>query len=135
MNSFNHYAYGAVGDWMYRVMAGIEIDAAAPGYKHIVFQPHPGGHLSDVNVSHETEYGRVASHWSLSGDRLQLVVEVPANATATVRLPRAALDEVTEGGRPARSATGVTASRQDAGTAVFDLGAGRYKFSYVLTRQ
>ena len=135
MNSFNHYAYGAVGEWMYRVMAGIEIDPAAPGYKHTVFQPHPGGHLSDVNVSHETEYGRVASHWSLSGDRLQLVVEVPANTTATVRLPRAALDEVTEGGRPARSATGVTASRQDAGTAVFDLGAGRYEFSYVLTRQ
>src|SRR5262245_60185707 len=94
MNSFNHYAYGAVGEWMYRVMAGIEIDPAAPGYKHIVFQPHPGGHFTDVNVSHETGYGRVASHWSIEGDRFRLTIEVPANTTATVRLPRAALDSV-----------------------------------------
>ena len=53
MNSFNHYAYGAVGEWMYRVMAGIEHRSRLPGYKHTILQPHPGGRVSDVNVSHE----------------------------------------------------------------------------------
>ena len=135
MNSFNHYAYGAVGEWMYRVMAGVEIDPAMPGYKHIVFQPHPGGHFTDVDVSHETEYGRVASHWSITGDRFQLAIEVPPNTTATVRLPRASLDTVREGQQAAKSAAGVTASRQDGSTAVLEVGSGRYEFSYAFTRQ
>ena len=52
MNSFNHYAYGAIGEWMYRVMAGIEIDQAAPGYKHILIQPRPGGGFTRVKASH-----------------------------------------------------------------------------------
>ena len=134
MNSFNHYAYGAVGEWMYRVMAGIEIDPAAPGYKHTVFQPHPGGHVTDVSVSHETDYGRVASHWTLSGDRFELAIEVPPNTTATVRLPRATLDAVREGEQPATSAAGVTASRQEGATAALEVGSGRYMFSYTLTR-
>ena len=54
MNSFNHYAYGAIGDWMYRVMAGIEIDPAAPGYKHILIQPQPGGGFTSASASHVT---------------------------------------------------------------------------------
>jgi len=134
MNSFNHYAYGAVGEWMYRVMAGIDIDPASPGYKHTIFQPHPGGRFSDVNVSHDSAYGRVASHWSISGDRFRLVIEVPANTTATVRLPRATLDGVTEGGQPASRAPGVTASRQEGQTAILEVGSGQYEFSYVLAR-
>ena len=67
MNSFNHYAYGAIGDWMYRVMAGIEIDEAAPGYKHVLIQPRPGGGFTSVKASHETPYGKVASAWTLDG--------------------------------------------------------------------
>jgi len=61
MNSFNHYAYGAIGEWMYRVMAGIEIDPAEPGYKHILIQPQPGGGLTYAKASFDSMYGRVAS--------------------------------------------------------------------------
>src|SRR5262249_18395440 len=64
MNSFNHYAYGAIGDWMYRVMAGLEIDESSPGYKHILIQPHPGGGFTDVKATHMTPYGMAASHWT-----------------------------------------------------------------------
>ncbi|MDQ2921730.1 MAG: glycoside hydrolase family 78 protein, partial [Acidobacteriota bacterium] len=72
MNSFNHYAYGAIGDWMYQVMAGIEVDPQAPGYKHALIQPQPGGRLSQVRASHNTPYGKVTSAWELKGDRFAL---------------------------------------------------------------
>src|SRR4029077_2619791 len=79
MNSFNHYAYGAIGEWMYRVMAGIDTDDAAPGYKHILIQPRPGGGFTSVKASHETPYGRVGSAWTRQGGRFELAVEVPPN--------------------------------------------------------
>src|SRR4029450_4015068 len=91
MNSFNHYAYGAIGDWMYRVMAGIEIDEAAPGYKHVLIQPRPGGGFTSVKASHETPLGQVASAWTLKDARFELSLEVPPNARATVRLAGARL--------------------------------------------
>jgi alpha-L-rhamnosidase len=72
MNSFNHYAYGAIGDWMYRVMAGIDVDEAAPGYKHILIQPRPGGGFTSVKASHETPYGKVASAWTIADGRFEL---------------------------------------------------------------
>src|SRR6185369_11994042 len=90
MNSFNHYAYGAVGDWMYRDMAGIDIDPADPGYKHLLVHPMPGGGFTSVKAVHESMYGRVASGWTLDNGAFSLTVEVPANTHATIRLPRAA---------------------------------------------
>ena len=63
MNSFNHYAYGAIGEWMYRVIAGIEIDEKAPGYRHILFAPKTGGNLTWAQGSYESVYGTVAIRW------------------------------------------------------------------------
>lgn len=54
MNSFNHYAFGAVGEWMYRVVAGLEIDPDEPGYKHVIAQPRPGGGLTSAKVRVQT---------------------------------------------------------------------------------
>jgi hypothetical protein len=70
MNSFNHYAYGAIGEWMYRVMVGIEIDQAAPGYKHTLIQPQPGGGFTSVKASHQTMYGKVSSAWTLKDGKM-----------------------------------------------------------------
>jgi alpha-L-rhamnosidase len=130
MNSFNHYAYGAVGEWMYRVMAGLDIDEASPGYRHLLIEPHPGGDFTEVNASHETPYGRAASHWTKSADGMTLIVEVPANTTATVRLPKAKLESVTEAGKPVQGLDGVTASRQDGEEAVLEIGSGEYRFGW-----
>jgi alpha-L-rhamnosidase len=130
MNSFNHYAYGAIGDWMYRVMAGIETDEAAPGYKHIRIQPRPGGGFTEVKASHETPYGNVASAWTRKDATFELQVDVPANTRATVRLPDARIASVTEGGRPLADGNGITASRQDADTVVVEVGSGTYRFAY-----
>jgi alpha-L-rhamnosidase len=97
MNSFNHYAYGAIGMWMYSVVGGIGIDEAQPGYKHILFAPQPGGGLTYTRASVESQYGRVASSWEMVGGNFVLNVEVPANTTATVKMPGGKVEEVGSG--------------------------------------
>jgi alpha-L-rhamnosidase len=69
---------------MYEVLGGINIDPAFPGYKHVLIQPQPGGGFTHVSASHLTPYGRIGSDWKLSGDKLQLVVVIPPNTTATI---------------------------------------------------
>jgi alpha-L-rhamnosidase len=130
MNSFNHYAYGAVGDWMYRVMAGIEVDESSPGYKHTLVQPRPGGGFTSVRASHQTLYGTVASAWVLDGGAFELTVAVPPNTHATVRLPKAELARVTEGGRRLAPGDGLDQARQDGADVVVAVGSGRYRFAY-----
>jgi alpha-L-rhamnosidase len=95
MNSFNRYAYGAIGDWMYRVVAGIAIDEAAPGYKHILIQPRPGGGLTHASASLESMYGRVASGWEIADGKMTLRIEVPAvTLCARPKAARSAKGEV-----------------------------------------
>src|SRR5262249_40854870 len=134
MNSFNHYAYGAIGEWMYRVMAGIEIDPAAPGYKHSLIQPQPGGGFTSVKASHQSMYGKVSSAWTLKDGKFELAVEAPANTRATVRLPKARLASVTESGNALASGNGVTNVKQDGDVGVVEIGAGQYRVAYPMAK-
>lgn len=86
MNSFNHYAYGAIGEWLYRVCAGIEIDDENPGYKHIIFRPRMGGNFTYVKGVYQSVYGEVKSQWETEGDKVTLTLQIPANTTATLYL-------------------------------------------------
>ncbi|WP_411973115.1 family 78 glycoside hydrolase catalytic domain [Sphingobacterium sp. Lzh-3] len=86
MNSYNHYAYGAIGDWMYRTIAGINSATDAPGYKSIVIAPKPGGKLTQAAAELETAYGTVKSAWVLENNLLKLDVTIPANTRATIML-------------------------------------------------
>jgi alpha-L-rhamnosidase len=97
MNSFNHYAYGAIGMWMYSVVAGIGLDEAHPGYKHILIAPHPGGGLTFARASIDSEYGKVASGWEVAGGQFKLKIEVPPNTTATVKMPSGKSQEIGSG--------------------------------------
>jgi alpha-L-rhamnosidase len=130
MNSFNHYAYGAIGEWMYRVIAGIVIDPKQPGYKHILIQPHPGGGLSLAKASVHSMYGTVASSWELKDGKMTLRVEVPANATASVRLPKAKLEQVTESGKPVQLSPGISGARQSDDAVFAEVGSGSYVFDF-----
>ena len=87
MNSFNHYAYGAIGKWMYQVVAGIGIDENHPGYKHIIIHPRPGGGLTSAKATHQSLYGEIASGWELEGEKLTMKVEIPANTSASIHIP------------------------------------------------
>src|SRR5664280_1412849 len=97
MNSFNHYAYGAIGDWMYRVSAGIE--TMGPGYKHIVIQPHPTQKLEYSKASFESSYGTISSGWEKKDGKVIVKVSIPVNTTATIILPATNQEKVTESGK------------------------------------
>ncbi len=85
MNSFNHYAYGAVGEWMYSVIGGI--DTLEPGYKKILIRPQPGGDITWAKTSLKSPYGMIATDWNLNGSTFELSVEIPPNTTAVIQLP------------------------------------------------
>ncbi|MFC5653621.1 alpha-L-rhamnosidase C-terminal domain-containing protein [Paenibacillus solisilvae] len=89
MNSFNHYAFGAVGEWLYRYMAGIDTDLLQPGFKHIRIAPRPGGGLTRVYAEYESMYGTIVSAWEIQDGRFRLQVRIPINTTAAVQLPGA----------------------------------------------
>ena len=128
MNSFNHYAYGAVGDWMYQTVAGLDADPDRPGYKHVRIQPQPGGGLTSARAALETMYGRAESRWELADGQFTLHVGIPPNATATVLIPGAAQGGVTESGVPVGEADGVTAVSTDGNDVVVEIGSGTYTF-------
>ena len=128
MNSFNHYAYGAIGEWMYQVIAGLELDEHAPGYKHVLIEPHPGGGLTRASASVESMYGRVASAWEIAGGKLTVNIEVPVNTTARVRLPNARLEEVSEGGKALTGRSEISNPRQVGDATVVEVGSGKYIF-------
>ncbi len=130
MNSFNHYAYGAIGEWLYRVVAGIEIDTQKPGYKHIIIQPHTGGGLTYAKASHQSIYGPVASGWELKDGQMRVSVEIPANTNATVDLPQASLDKVLESGQPLAGVKGIVRSSQNGKVVRLEVGSGQYDFTY-----
>ncbi len=98
MNSFNHYAYGAIGAWLYNTVAGIEIDPAQPGYKHIVLRPQPGGNLTFACGQLKTLYGKIVSEWKLSSDQFEWTVVVPPNTIATAYLPETTHGKITLNG-------------------------------------
>jgi alpha-L-rhamnosidase len=129
MNSFNHYAFGAVGDWMYQNIGGIDLDPAAPGYRRSRIAPRPGAGLTSASASLETFYGTLTSAWRLEPEQFVLDLTVPANASAEVTLWDTRIDRVQEGGLPLNAAAGVRAVRQRGNDVVVEVGSGRYRFA------
>ena len=128
MNSFNHYALGSVGEWLFSTVAGIAPDPERPGFKHVLLAPKPGGGLTSASASHETPYGTVSSAWKLQDGRFEWQVTLPANTTATVRVPARQDQHVTEGGQPLELAPGVRLVRREPDGLIAELGAGSYRF-------
>lgn len=87
MNSFNHYAYGAIGEWLYRTAGGIDQSPESIGYKRLLFRPQPGGGLTWANCSLETPQGKARCEWKLTGAQFELEVEIPPNAVGEIHVP------------------------------------------------
>lgn len=130
MNSFNHYAYGAVGSWMYRTLGGLEVDPAHPGFTRAIVAPQPGDGITWAKTSLQSMVGRYAVDWSREGDGMMLKVAVPANGAALVKLPDARIEAVTESGVALADAPGCANPRQEAGCVVIEVGAGEYTFQW-----
>jgi alpha-L-rhamnosidase len=133
MNSFNHYAYGAVGNWMYQTLGGINIDASAPGYAHVLIQVQPGGGFTHARAEHDSPYGAIRTDWTWRHGVMSLDVLIPANSSASVRLQRTAPARVTESGRVLVTGAGVLSVLQDGGDTVVEVAAGHYQFAYPAT--
>ena len=95
MTSFNHYAFGAVADWLHRVLAGLA--PAEPGYRRLRIEPHPLPGFDFAEAAHETPYGKAAVRWDRSGDEVVVRATVPAGVTADVLLPDGARHQVGSG--------------------------------------
>lgn len=131
MNSFNHWAFGAVGEWMWRHLAGLNPDDAQPGWKHFTIAPRPGGGVSWARARYESVRGPVGVDWKQDGVVFALEVEVPPNTTATVVLPAAPVGAITEGGRPVNEAPGVQGVEAVADQTRVKVGSGAYAFRVV----
>jgi alpha-L-rhamnosidase len=132
MNSFNHYSYGAIGDWMYRIIAGIDTYSDSPGYKHIKIMPHIGGDLTYANADLKTYYGNVSAHWKKDRDTLQLDVEIPANTKATVFIPSVSVESIRENNIALSSVNGIKLTGKENNYVEVDVGSGKYHFKSVI---
>ena len=87
MNSFNHYAYGCVGQWLWEKAAGIEADRSQPGFRHIIMRPQPDKRLGSLKAENNSAAGLIKSSWHYDGNRWIWQFTIPRGATASVTLP------------------------------------------------
>ena len=127
MNSFNHYGYGAIGEWLYAVVGGIALDADSPAFKRFRIQPGPGEGIDSAEMSYESRYGRILCRWRQEAHFLRVEARIPPNTSALVVLPGGEGDQVTINGREAHEAEGVSDVRMEGGRVLFDAVAGEYR--------
>lgn len=127
MNSFNHYAFGAVGEYLYGVIGGIA--PASPGYNSILIRPTPGSGLTWANTTFHSRRGLISTAWTLAGSTFNLAVTIPPNTTAQIFVPTTNASAITESGLPAASAPGVNYLGLSNGCALFAIGSGHYAWS------
>ena len=124
MNSFNHYAYGAVGDWLYRVVLGMEPDQRDPGYHHSVISPQTGDAFDFAEGAYESVYGTLRVHWEKGKEDQnvrRLLITIPHNTTAEIHLEKGAC-RVRAKGLEFVSEEGILTAR---------CGSGQWEVSYL----
>ncbi len=126
MNSFNHYAYGAVGAWMYQNIAGIR--AGEPGFKKVTLQPRPSGGITYARGEYKSIHGMIKSHWRIEGDSLDWDISVPPNVTAEAFIPAGAGFHISESDLPLEQTPGVKFQRQTEDAVMVELQSGKYHF-------
>ncbi len=129
MNSFNHYALGSVGAWLFGSVAGIRPDPAKPGFERILIEPRPGGGLTRAEARYDSIRGTIVCAWTMEQNRLRVDVTVPANTTALVRIPAGKEVPIFEGRRPAADAPGVTPLSRGEEAQIFLVESGVYTFT------
>jgi len=127
MNSFNHYSFGAVGQYMYSSIGGINL--ASPGYSTILIQPVPGSGLNWANTSYNSTRGLISTAWTNTGSAFNLAVTIPPNTTAEIQVPTTNAIAITESGVPAASSPGVTYLGVSNNYAIYAVGSGNYMWS------
>ncbi len=129
MNSFNHYSYGSVTEWMYSYLLGIACDETAPAFREFTLRPTAGGTLTSVKGSYKSMYGTIRSEWKAEGGVItEYKCTVPANTAATLYLPARSAAAVSESGRPLSESEGLTVVSESDGLIKMTLSCGEYVF-------
>ncbi len=128
MNSFNHYSLGSIGEWLFRHVAGIELDREVPGFERFVMRPFVGNGLSFAKASYRTMHGEITSDWRRSGAELSWSVRVPPNTTAKVYVPSEPGTQVKESGEAVEKAPGLKAEGREGRFLVCEAEPGSYRF-------
>jgi alpha-L-rhamnosidase len=126
MNSFNHYAYGAVGEWLYASVAGIDFDPAVPGGRRLLLRPTLGGGLTYSHAKLKSPYGEIESAWTLRGRIWRWNVVVPPNTSACAEFPTSDRNAVRVNQKPLRLAPGVSGLKETNGKIEVQLQSGAY---------
>jgi alpha-L-rhamnosidase len=135
MNSFNHYAYGAIGRWLYGTVAGIRIDETHPGFKRMILAPHPGGGLDSARATYLSPYGEIRSGWRITGATMHYHIQVPPNSGAHVVLPLVGSGAVLADGKDIHQLAGIRNASAGKDSFSFDIGSGAHTFTYRMARQ
>jgi len=129
MNSFNHYAYGAIGEWMYNNLMGLKINEQYPGYKRFTIEPIFDKNFENITGSFDSNYGEIKVAWKRKNNKIHLTVEIPANTTSDIILNKQSegnwiLDDT--------QLNSIILERQETHekTSLL-LGSGKYDFSFV----
>ncbi|MCM3781645.1 glycoside hydrolase family 78 protein [Neobacillus mesonae] len=131
MNSYNHYAYGAIGDWMYRYLAGLDMEDTETAYKKILIHPRfAAGQLTYASAKLDSSYGFIESSWKEENGRRILKVQIPVNTEARIVLEGAVQDELLESGKLIEAVEGIYQVSCTDDCVELRAGAGTYEFSY-----
>jgi alpha-L-rhamnosidase len=128
MNSYNHYAYGAVAEWLYRFVAGIDEDPEGPGFRHIILHPQFDSGLGEASATYDSPYGAITSAWKIIGNTTTWKVVIPANTTGSIFFPASATAKILEDGKDISRSSGISLTKQENGSPVYEAGAGSYNF-------
>lgn len=129
MNSFNHYAYGAVGEWLYRYMAGIDEDPTHPGFQHILLHPQFDAAVGNAGATYQSPYGSITSDWKYVGTTIVWNVVVPPNTTAQLQLPAAQSAKILEIEKSPRPLSATRWNETGNGMVSTTIGSGTYRFA------
>jgi alpha-L-rhamnosidase len=127
-HSQDHFMLGQIIEWFYHDIAGIQNAPGSAGFKKIIIRPQPVGDLKWVKASYKSIRGKIVSDWKMDFDGFSLRVKIPANTTATVYVPAASAEAVTESGQPAAQSKDVQFLRMSNDCAVFAVKSGKYEF-------
>lgn len=130
MNSFNHFAFGAVGEWMMRELAGIHLDPSHPACKHFAIRPRIGSSFAWVEAYYDSLHGRILSSWKVAGNRASLNITVPVNTTADVLIPTKDVDTIEESGKKASMSEGVSTVKAGENNSLICVESGSYEFAF-----
>lgn len=145
MNSFNHYAYGAIGDWMYKILGGINssVKIDETGYKKIIIKPYVDNKLVSKNENNQSEeeqltmvqtdldtyYGKISSHWVKNENQLSMDITIPVNTTAEIHIPTNNVNNITEGNSKLSKSKEIKIIETNSNEVIVSLGSGAYHFT------